>query len=128
MNVSASPARTSPEVEVVRAFNQALNRRDLAGMLACLTGDTVFENTYPAPDGTRMVGRQRVGKFWEEFLAGSAAAHIEPEEVFAAGDRCVMRWRYEWRDPDGSRGYVRGVDLYRIKGGKIAEKLSYVKG
>jgi ketosteroid isomerase-like protein len=114
VDVSANPMRTSPEGEVVRAFNDALNRRDLAGMLACLTEDAVFENTYPAPDGTR--------------LAGSAAAHIEPEEVFAAGDRCVMRWRYEWRNPDGNRGHVRGVDLYRIEGGKIAEKPSYVKG
>jgi len=128
VDMSANPMPMSSEVEVVRAFNDALNRHDLAGMLACLSDDTVFENTFPAPDGTRILGRLQVGKFWEEFLAGSAAAHIEPEEMISAGDRCIMRWRYEWRDPDGSRGHVRGVDLYRVKDGKIAEKLSYVKG
>jgi hypothetical protein len=28
----------------------------------------------------------------------------------------------------GEKGYVRGVDIYRIRGGSIIEKLSYVKG
>lgn len=27
-----------------------------------------------------------------------------------------------------SDGYVRGVDVYRVRAGKVAEKLSYVKG
>jgi len=29
---------------------------------------------------------------------------------------------------DGSPGHVRGVDVFRIRAGKIAEKRSYVKG
>ena len=48
---------------------------------------------------------------------------FEPEEIFGAGDRVVQRWLYTW---DG--GHVRGVDVFRIRDGKIAEKLSYVKG
>ena len=35
----------------------------------------------------------------------------------------VQRWRYSW---DG--GHVRGVDLIKIRDGKITEKLAYVKG
>jgi hypothetical protein len=35
----------------------------------------------------------------------------------------VQRWRYSW----GS-GHVRGVDLLSFRDGKVAEKLSYVKG
>jgi hypothetical protein len=27
-----------------------------------------------------------------------------------------------------SGGHVRGVDVFRVRGGKVAEKLSYVKG
>ena len=38
-------------------------------------------------------------------------------------DRVVQRWRYSWAD-----GHVRGVDVFRIRDGKVAEKLSYVKG
>ena len=44
------------------------------------------------------------------------------------GDRAVVRWTFSWREPDGNRGHVRGVDVLRLRDGKIAEKLSYVKG
>jgi len=35
----------------------------------------------------------------------------------------VARWRYDWAD-----GHVRGADIIRIRGCKIAETLSHVKG
>ncbi len=115
-------------MQVVRAFNDALNRGDRAGMLACLAQDTLFENTQPPPDGSRYVGRAAVAAFWDEFLRSADRVHIEVEELFALGDRCVMRWRYDWRSHDGGQGHVRGVDLYRVRDGLIVEKLSYVKG
>jgi len=118
----------SDAIDVVQRFHQALNARDLEGMLACLTDDSVFENTHPAPDGTRYEGRMAVRSFWEGFLEGSTAARFEAQEVFAAGDRCVMRWVYTWVDAWGAEGHIRGVDVYRVRGGLIAEKLSYVKG
>jgi hypothetical protein len=48
--------------------------------------------------------------------------------MFAAGARCVVRWRYGWQGPDGAPGHVRGVDVLRVRDGKVVEKLSYVKG
>jgi len=53
----------------------------------------------------------------------SPKTHIEIEEIFGLGMRCVMRWKYHWAD-----GYVRGVDIFSVADGLIAEKLSYVKG
>jgi hypothetical protein len=50
------------------------------------------------------------------------------EEIFAAKDRCVVRWRYDWASKDGTSGHIRGVDLFRVHDGKVAEKLAYVKG
>ena len=32
------------------------------------------------------------------------------------------------RNADGSAGHVRGVDVLRVRDGKVVEKLSYVKG
>jgi len=58
-----------------------------------------------------------------EFLRGAPAARFELEELFACGDRCTTRWRYSWGD-----GHIRGVDVFRVRDGKVAEKLSYVKG
>ena len=114
--------------EVVRRFNEALNAGDLPAMMACLTDDTVFENTAPAPEGQRYEGKQTVGAFWKAFLKSSPRAHIEVEELVSCGERVVMRWRYTWQEPSGDSGHVRGVDLYRLRRGQIAEKLSYVKG
>jgi hypothetical protein len=47
--------------------------------------------------------------------------------MFAAGDRCVVRWIYHWIR-EGREGHVRGVDLFTVRNGRVAEKLSYVKG
>ena len=109
-------------------FNDALNARDLDALMSLLTADCVFENTYPAPVGTRYTGQAAVRKFWEDFFRSSSDAHFEIEELFGQGDRAVMRWIYHWTDPSGRSGYIRGVDVYRGHAGLIAEKLSYVKG
>jgi hypothetical protein len=52
-----------------------------------------------------------------------AGCHIRAEEIVAAADRCTVRWQYNF---DG--GHIRGVDVLRMRDGKVAEKLSYVKG
>lgn len=115
-------------VQVVIRFNEALNAGDVDGMLACLTPDSVFENTDPPPDGTRINGLAAQRVFWQAFFQSASQQQIEVEEIFAAGERCVMRWIYHWVDPTGQPGHVRGVDVYRVVNGKIAEKFSYVKG
>ena len=120
-----------PENEAIKTvigFNEALNRGDVDEMMHLMTGDCVFENTYPPPDGRRYEGQAEVRAFWEEFFGSSTGTLIEIEEIFATGERCVMRWIYRWVDADGVAGHIRGVDMYKLEGGRIAEKLSYVKG
>ena len=53
---------------------------------------------------------------------------FDTEELIIAGDRAVVRWRHHWVDRSGRPGHVRGVDVLRVRDGKVAEKLSYVKG
>lgn len=115
-------------VQLVTRFNDALNAHDVDGMMALMSDDCIFENTYPPPDGARLVGQAAVRGFWERFFAGSSGAAIEIEEIFAGDDRCVMRWIYRWEGAAGVPGHVRGVDVYRLRDGLIGEKLSYVKG
>jgi len=90
---------------------------------ALMSDDVVFENTSPPPDGERHEGQAAVRAFWESFFAGSPRAHFTAEDIFAGGDRCTVRWRYSWGD-----GSIRGVDVFRVRDGQVAEKLSYVKG
>lgn len=121
-----SPIRMSKvesAIRIVIEFNEAFNRHDVAGMMQLMSDDCIFENTDPAPDGTVYSGKEAVTRFWQDFFRESPNAHIEIEEIFGLGLRCVMRWRYEWAD-----GHVRGVDIFKLKDGLICEKLSYVKG
>jgi ketosteroid isomerase-like protein len=115
-------------VGLVKRFNDALNARDIEALTALLSPDTVFENTDPPPDGERFVGRPPVRAFWESFLRSSNRSHFEIEEIFGTGSRVVMRWKYDWVNPAGQSGHIRGVDVYTLSHGLIAEKLSYVKG
>ena len=126
-----SPARmdkVEAAMRVVLAFNDAFNQHDVAGMMKLMSDDCVFENTSPAPDGTRYAGKPAVTQFWHDFFRDSPHAHIEIEEVQGLGLRCTMRWTYSWVDAAGTPGHVRGVDLFQVKNGLIVEKLSYVKG
>lgn len=108
---------------VVRNFNEAFNNHDINKVMALMTDDCIFENTFPAPDGTRHIGASNVRTELGNFLTSSPQAHFEEEELIANNDRCIVRWRYTWGD-----GHVRGVDVLRVRDGKVSEKLSYVKG
>ena len=108
---------------IVRAFNSAFNSHDIDAVMALMTEDCIFENTSPSPDGSRYVGAVAVRAALGEFLASSSQARFDEEELIACGDRCIVRWRYTWGD-----GHVRGVDVMRVREGKVSEKLAYVKG
>ncbi len=115
-------------LEAVQRFNDAFNQHNVDAVMAVMTEDCVFENTYPPPDGERYEGQAAVRAFWERFFASSPHATFETEEIFACGDRCLVRWLYRWVEPEGKRGHIRGVDVFRVRDGKVAEKFSYVKG
>jgi len=114
-------------IKAVEAFNEALNRHDVDAVMAAMTEDCVFENTSPSPDGTRYRGHAEVRAFWERFCKNSPDAAFDAEEMFASGDRCVVRWVYR-KFKDGKSWHLRGADIFRVREGKVAEKLAYVKG
>ena len=113
--------------EAVDRFNQAFNEHDVDAVMAAMTDDCVFENTSP-PNGHRYEGQEQVRAAWEEFFAASPDAHFEGEDVIVDGDRCVVQWIYTWTNDDGTASSLRGVDVLRVRDGKVAEKFAYVKG
>jgi ketosteroid isomerase-like protein len=125
---SPSAVSTRSTHATVRHFNEAFGRHDVDAIMAAMTDDCIFDTTNPPPDGERFEGQAAVRAAWEAFFAESPAARFETEEMFTCGDRCVVRWRYSWGDDGGELGHIRGVDIFRVEDGKVAEKLSYVKG
>jgi len=120
--------RWTPAFEVIERFGSAFDAGDLDKAMSLVADDIVFESTSPAPDGTRLEGADAVRAEWARLFADTDDPHFETEETVVLGDRAVVRWRYSWREASGDRGHVRGVDVLRLRDGKIAEKLSYVKG
>lgn len=118
---------TSLTLAAVEEFNAAFNRHDVDAVMNAMTEDCVFENTSPQPDGTRLVGADSVRAYWAKFFAANPDAFFEAEEIFATGDRCVVRWIYR-KTKQGQPWHLRGVDIFRVRNGKVAEKLAYVKG
>ena len=116
-------AKIETAIRLVLQFNEAFNRHDVSGMMQLMSEDCIFENTDPAPDGTLYSGKEAVTRFWQDFFRESPQAHIDIEEIFGMGNRCIMRWKYSWGE-----GHVRGVDIFKVEDGLISEKLSYVKG
>lgn len=114
-------------LDVVNRFGDALNAKDIDAVMTLMTDDCLFENTSPFPDGEVFRGQDAVRAFWTS-LAETPGMHFGTEEAIVAGDRVTVRWRYTWDNADGSQGHVRGIDLFKVRDGKVAEKLAYVKG
>lgn len=111
----------------MRSFNEAFNRHDADALAPLLTDDTVFENTPPAPDGTRIAGKAQVLAFWQVCFTHNADASFEAEDVIVSGNRAVVRWVYR-KLRNGQPGHLHGVDGFTVRDGKVAAKLAYVKG
>ena len=124
---SPTPTDASPEA-VIDTFNEAFNSHNVDRIMSLMTDDVIFENTSPAPDGERHEGQEAVRAFWTNLFESTPSARFDEEDRFAAGGRATVYWRYSWTNPDGSTGHVRGVDVFQIRDGKVAEKRSYVKG
>jgi len=113
--------------KAVDAFNEAFNRHDADALAPLLTDDTVFEDTSPAPDGRRIEGKAAVVEFWRGWFARNSDAQFDVEDVIVGGNRVTVLWVYR-KMRNGQPWHLRGVDIFTVRGGKIAAKLAYVKG
>ena len=111
----------------IENFNLAFNRHDVDAVMNLMTEDCIFENTNTPPDGIRLEGAAVVREFWKQFFTAPPDAHFEAEEILAVGNRCVVRWIYH-KTKEGNPWHLRGVDIFKVVDGKVAEKLAYVKG
>ena len=112
---------------VIDRFNEAFNHDDADALADLLTDDTVFEDTSPPPDGRRIQGKAAVVEHWRAWFARNTEAVFEAEDIIVNEDRAVVRWIYR-KARDGQPWHLRGVDIFTVRGDKVAAKLAYVKG
>jgi ketosteroid isomerase-like protein len=118
---------TRQTLAAVRRFNEAFNRHDVDAVMSAMTADCVFENTRPTPDGTRIEGAALSAPPGWNSSRDRPGPGLRWKRCFAAGDCWVVRWIDRWVR-EGKEGHVRGVDVFRVRDGKVPEKFSYVKG
>lgn len=111
--------------EIMDRFNSAFEEHRPEDLDDLIGEGCVLENTTPAPDGARYEGREACLNFWKG-VASSANLVFEAEEIWASEDRGIIRWQLRWSQSRADR--VRGVNIMRVRDGKIVEGQGYVKG
>jgi ketosteroid isomerase-like protein len=111
--------------EVIRRFNEAFQLHDPTALTELIAEDCIIENSNPAPNGSRHVGREACFELWSR-IASNTGIRFDLEEVAITGDRATIRWRLRWGADESES--VRGVNLMRVRSGQIVEAFGYVKG
>jgi hypothetical protein len=109
---------TRETTEIMRRFNDVFQRHDPSDLTELIAEDCMIENTTPAPNGARHVGREACIALWSR-IAIEPRTSFDLEETFVAGERATIRWRYRW----GEGQSVRGVNLMRVRDGLIVEAM-----
>lgn len=107
----------------IERFNEAFNRHDVDAVMELMTEDAVFENT----SGERFEGQEAVRAFFRRAFESMPMGWFDTEDTFAVGDRCVVRWILIFNREEPESGHVRGVDVFRVRNARVAEKFAYVK-
>jgi len=105
---------------VIQQFNDAFRERAPEKLVDIIADDCVMEGVGPAPDGSLWRGYGECLAGWQS-LATDPELHFDVEHVDVDGDRAVIRWRLTAAES------FRGVNLMRIRDGKIVEALGYGK-
>lgn len=110
--------------EVLDQYNEAFRLHDPKLLDGLIADHCVIEDTGPAPDGLLREGGPACLARWTE-LAANRDLTFTPEEADVHGDLAVQPWVLQWGE--GEQDRVRGVNLIRIREGRIVEARGYVK-
>jgi ketosteroid isomerase-like protein len=116
-------------MDLLRRFGKAFNRGDIEGILACVTDDFEWRLAAgpEAPNGRVVRGKEAVRKALEERDREFAEMRFSETEVTVSGDKVFGTFRATGKTRDGRAIDRRGLDIYRIRDGRIALKDSYWK-
>lgn len=114
-------ARIEAAVRVVLRYAQALERRDEVALAALLDSACRFED----PWGQTHIGYEAQLTFWRDLWSRAPHLHLELEQVYNLGLRCVTCWALHGL-PEAS-GPLRGVSVVLVEQERIRDLVSYVQ-
>ncbi|TGT50676.1 nuclear transport factor 2 family protein, partial [Mesorhizobium sp. M00.F.Ca.ET.170.01.1.1] len=66
----AAAKRSAETAEIMRRYNHVFQRHDPSALDELVAEDCVIENTTPAPDGARRVGKAACVELWSAIATG----------------------------------------------------------
>jgi uncharacterized protein (TIGR02246 family) len=107
---------------LIDAYNDAWNRQDLDAIMSMHTDDTVFQNHTA---GERAEGIDAVRAHIGGILERNPTLRFAGRRLYVADDFAVSEWTATVQRDDGTTAEWDGVDVFPIRGGKIARKDVY---
>lgn len=104
--------------DILTRLEQAINERDIEGLVDCFQPDVVVE--YPAHPSRDFRGRDQIWRNWapilarlEDFKATVVRSAVDDHSAWA-------EWLWQGTQADGSPGDMAGVAIHILEDGKIA--------
>lgn len=114
--------------QLLEDFAQCFNRHDLDGVMARMTEDCIFLSAAgPEPEGIRFEGQDAVRAAFAKVIADMPDVQWNDPVHIIDGDRAVSAWRFTCTMPDGTKKDVDGLDVFRLRDGKIWVKSTFRK-
>jgi ketosteroid isomerase-like protein len=108
---------------MLEGFAEAWNRHDVAGLMACMHEECIFETAAgPEQFGSRHVGYAAVERAFAATFVQFPDAQWRSARHFVAAERGVSEWTFTATAADGTRIEANGVDLFTFREGKILVK------
>jgi ketosteroid isomerase-like protein len=126
MTVTNEGTETAATLLLVTRFEKGfVLPMNVDALMADMTDDCVFEHVAPTASSLgRHEGQAAVRAVWSSMETHFPGFVMEVDDLFAAGDRAVCRWTMKWKQGDGE-STMRGTDVFTLRDGRIAEKLTY---
>ena len=122
--MSDSSARHQLLVTLFEAFN----RHDADGVMACMTGDIVFDTAVGTEMyGNRIIGTADVKAAFEKAWGGMPDVSWTCTSHSVFGDRALSEWIFRGTAANGTRVEAEGCDLFTFNGDKISRKSAFRK-
>lgn len=120
--------------ETVRAYFEALTRRDLDGMAAAWDPAGV-DHLYGMAD---LQGPDGVREWFGKLFRAAPDFTFEVTDIVTEGDKSTVRWRatgtfngegrFEGMLPTGASIELEGIDMLTVRGGLLVDNRAYTNG
>lgn len=122
---------TTSDTDVLAMLDEFLtrwNNYDIDGVLELFTDDVVFDaSSGDEPVGKRYIGKDQARVQIQRVIAALPGHQMHDGTSFVHGDTAIAQWTMTHTAADGEKISVRGLDVFKIRDGKIAGKDSYRK-